>query len=86
VLTSDMAYVINDGDRQSDRFQHFIDMCVQAFNILRKNANLFINLFSLVSVCLPSCIVLIVEGSIVVINKSLNFVGLFLLSVKNLFM
>ncbi|XP_052235355.1 phosphatidylinositol 4-phosphate 3-kinase C2 domain-containing subunit beta-like isoform X2 [Dreissena polymorpha] len=47
VLTSDMAYVINDGDRQSDRFQHFIDMCVQAFNILRKNANLFINLFSL---------------------------------------
>ncbi|XP_052799554.1 phosphatidylinositol 4-phosphate 3-kinase C2 domain-containing subunit beta-like isoform X2 [Mya arenaria] len=47
VLTSDMAYVINDGDRQSDRFQHFIDMCVQAFNILRKNANLFINLLSL---------------------------------------
>ncbi|XP_053384190.1 phosphatidylinositol 4-phosphate 3-kinase C2 domain-containing subunit alpha-like isoform X3 [Mercenaria mercenaria] len=47
VLTSDMAYVINDGDRQSDRFQHFIDMCVQAFNILRKHANLFINLFSL---------------------------------------
>ncbi|XP_060563765.1 phosphatidylinositol 4-phosphate 3-kinase C2 domain-containing subunit beta-like isoform X2 [Ruditapes philippinarum] len=47
VLTSDMAYVINDGDRQSDRFQHFIDMCVKAFNILRRHANLFINLFSL---------------------------------------
>ena len=48
VLTSDMAYVINDGDRQSDKFQSFIDMCIEAFNILRKHANLFINLFSLV--------------------------------------
>ena len=49
MLTSDMAYVINDGDRQSDKFQHFVDMCCQAFNILRRHANLFINLFSLVS-------------------------------------
>ena len=49
VLTSDMAYVINDGDRQSDKFQHFVDISCQAFNILRKHANLFINLFSLVS-------------------------------------
>ena len=49
MLTSDMAYVINDGDRQSDKFQHFVDICCQAFNILRREANLFINLFSLVS-------------------------------------
>ena len=56
VLTSDMAYVINDGDRQSDKFQHFVDMCCQAFNILRKHANLFINLFSLVSITIFSVI------------------------------
>ena len=51
-----MAYVINDGDRQSDKFQHFVDMCCQAFNILRKHANLFINLFSLVSITIFSVI------------------------------
>ncbi|XP_066278621.1 phosphatidylinositol 4-phosphate 3-kinase C2 domain-containing subunit beta-like [Branchiostoma lanceolatum] len=47
VLTSDMAYVINDGDRPSTRFQDFVDLCCEAFNIIRKNANLFINLFGL---------------------------------------
>lgn len=48
VLTSDMAYVINGGERQSSRFQQFVDLCCQAFNILRKNANIFLSLFTLV--------------------------------------
>ncbi|KAL5007561.1 hypothetical protein ScPMuIL_016367 [Solemya velum] len=49
VLTSDMAFVINNGERAGDRFQHFVDICCQAFNILRRNANLFLSLFSLMS-------------------------------------
>ncbi|VDH91459.1 phosphatidylinositol-4-phosphate 3-kinase, partial [Mytilus galloprovincialis] len=49
VLTSDMAYVINNGEKQNNNFQEFVDMCCQAFNILRKNTNLFLNLFALLS-------------------------------------
>ncbi|CAG2244141.1 PIK3C2 [Mytilus edulis] len=49
VLTSDMAYVINNGEKQNNKFQEFVDMCCQAFNILRKNTNLFLNLFALLS-------------------------------------
>lgn len=29
VLTSDMAYVINGGDKPSQKFQHFVDICCQ---------------------------------------------------------
>lgn len=29
VLTSDMAYVINGGDKPSHKFQHFVDLCCQ---------------------------------------------------------
>ncbi|RWS05589.1 phosphatidylinositol 4-phosphate 3-kinase C2 domain-containing subunit alpha-like protein [Dinothrombium tinctorium] len=47
VLTSDMAYVINGGDKPSKQFQYFIDSCCQAFNIIRRHANLFLSLFSL---------------------------------------
>ncbi|XP_070200165.1 phosphatidylinositol 4-phosphate 3-kinase C2 domain-containing subunit alpha-like [Littorina saxatilis] len=49
VLTPDMAYVINDGGKQDDRFQQFIDLCCQSFNILRRHADLFRNLFMLMS-------------------------------------
>lgn len=49
VLTSDMMYVINGGDKNSSRFQQFTDLCCTAFNILRKNRNLFLNFFSLMS-------------------------------------
>lgn len=49
VLTSDMAYVINGGDKPSERFQYFVDLCCRAFNIIRRNSNLFINLFSLMT-------------------------------------
>ncbi|GBM21548.1 Phosphatidylinositol 4-phosphate 3-kinase C2 domain-containing subunit alpha [Araneus ventricosus] len=47
VLTSDMAYVINGGDKPSKKFQYFIDLCCQAFNIIRSHRNMFFNLFSL---------------------------------------
>ncbi|ESO86930.1 hypothetical protein LOTGIDRAFT_194469 [Lottia gigantea] len=49
VLTSDMVYVINDGEKQTGKFQHFIDLCSQAFNILRKHHDLFYSLFMLMS-------------------------------------
>lgn len=48
VLTSDMVYVINGGDKPSTKFQHFVDTCVEAFNIVRKHGNLLLNLFGLV--------------------------------------
>ncbi|XP_006865853.1 PREDICTED: phosphatidylinositol 4-phosphate 3-kinase C2 domain-containing subunit alpha [Chrysochloris asiatica] len=47
VLTSDMAYVINGGERPTIRFQLFVDLCCQAYNLIRKQANLFLNLLSL---------------------------------------
>lgn len=49
VLTADMAYVINGGDRPSKKFQTFIELCTMGFNIIRRNRNLFLNLFSLMS-------------------------------------
>uniref|UniRef100_A0A8C9SLC8 Phosphatidylinositol 4-phosphate 3-kinase C2 domain-containing subunit alpha n=1 Tax=Scleropages formosus TaxID=113540 RepID=A0A8C9SLC8_SCLFO len=47
VLTSDMAYVINGGERPTSRFQLFVDLCCQAYNLIRKHASLFLNLLSL---------------------------------------
>ncbi|KAM4617398.1 phosphatidylinositol 4-phosphate 3-kinase C2 domain-containing subunit alpha [Discoglossus pictus] len=47
VLTSDMAYVINGGEKPTSRFQLFVDLCCQAYNQLRKHTHLFLNLLSL---------------------------------------
>ncbi|XP_071472467.1 phosphatidylinositol 4-phosphate 3-kinase C2 domain-containing subunit alpha isoform X2 [Marmota flaviventris] len=47
VLTSDMAYVINGGEKPTIRFQLFVDLCCQAYNLIRKQTNLFLNLLSL---------------------------------------
>ena len=49
VLTPDMVYVINGGDKPTDKFHDFVDICCKAFNIIRKNGNLLLNLFTLVS-------------------------------------
>ena len=46
-FTPDFAYVM--GGVGSERFKRFEQLCAQAFNILRKEADLFINLFALVS-------------------------------------
>ena len=47
VLSSDMVYVINGGDKPSARFHYFIDLCCQAFNVIRKNRNLILHLLTL---------------------------------------
>lgn len=44
-----MAYVINGGDKPSAKFHYFVDLCCQAFNIVRKHGNLILHLFGLVS-------------------------------------
>lgn len=49
VLTSDMAYVINGGDKPSAKFHHFVDLCCQAFNVVRKHGNLLLHLFGLMT-------------------------------------
>jgi len=46
VLTPDFAYVM--GGEKGDNFALFIELCCRAFNILRKSANRFINLFAMV--------------------------------------
>uniref|UniRef100_A0A4W3IQD3 Phosphatidylinositol 4-phosphate 3-kinase C2 domain-containing subunit alpha n=1 Tax=Callorhinchus milii TaxID=7868 RepID=A0A4W3IQD3_CALMI len=47
VLTSDMAYVINGGEKPTSRFQLFVDLCCQSYNLIRKHASHFLNLLSL---------------------------------------
>uniref|UniRef100_A0AAQ4PQS4 Phosphatidylinositol-4-phosphate 3-kinase catalytic subunit type 2 alpha n=1 Tax=Gasterosteus aculeatus aculeatus TaxID=481459 RepID=A0AAQ4PQS4_GASAC len=49
VLTSDMAYVINGGERPTSRFQLFVDLCCQAYNLIRKHSGLFLNLLTLMT-------------------------------------
>ena len=47
VLTPDMAYVINQGEIMSSNFQHFVELCCEAYNIIRHNASLILNLLGL---------------------------------------
>lgn len=49
VLTTDMVYVINGGEKPSPRFQHFVDLCCSGFNVIRRNRNAFMNLFALMA-------------------------------------
>ena len=46
VLTPDMAYVM--GGRESEGWIKFVNLCCVAYNMLRKHANVFINLFAMV--------------------------------------
>lgn len=48
VLTPDMVYVINGGEKPTIQFQEFVDLCCQAFNVLRRNGNTLITLFEMV--------------------------------------
>lgn len=66
VLTSDMAYVINGGVKPSAKFHHFVDLCCQAFNIVRKNGNLILHLFGLV------CFVLFMHRIIITASATHN--------------
>nr|XP_032813894.1 phosphatidylinositol 4-phosphate 3-kinase C2 domain-containing subunit beta-like isoform X3 [Petromyzon marinus] len=47
VLTADMAYVMNGGDRPTSSFQQFVELCCQAYNAIRKHAGLLFNLLGL---------------------------------------
>lgn len=49
MFTSDMAYVINGGDKPSSRFHDFVDLCCEAYNLIRKHTHLFLNLLGLVN-------------------------------------
>lgn len=44
-----MAYVINGGDKPSSRFHDFVDLCCEAYNLIRKHTHLFLNLLGLVT-------------------------------------
>lgn len=50
VPPSEMVFVM--GGRESQQFQRFIRLCCRAFNIVRKHANVFTNLFAMVRVLL----------------------------------
>jgi phosphatidylinositol-4-phosphate 3-kinase len=47
VLTSDMAYVINEGDKATEYFSEFVELCCSAYNIVRRNYQTFFNLMLL---------------------------------------
>lgn len=57
VFTSDMAYVINGGDKPSSRFHDFVDLCCEAYNLIRKHTHLFLNLLGLVTHTNTHCLV-----------------------------
>ncbi|KAI5637162.1 phosphatidylinositol 3- and 4-kinase domain-containing protein [Phthorimaea operculella] len=49
VLTPDMVYVINGGERPTQRFQHFVELCCMAFNIVRAHHDHILDLFALMA-------------------------------------
>ena len=69
VLTSDMAFVINGGSESSKQFQSFVELCCQAFNIVRRHSNLFLSLFSLMtSASIPG----VTSESVKYVHKALS--------------
>ncbi|KAJ3603173.1 hypothetical protein NHX12_030916 [Muraenolepis orangiensis] len=78
VFTSDMAYVINGGDKPSSRFHDFVDLCCEAYNLIRKHAHLFLNLLGLMLSCgIPELSDLedlkLIESSLGSVATKLNF-------------
>ncbi|CAH0668895.1 unnamed protein product [Spodoptera exigua] len=49
VLTHDMVYVINGGERPTQRFQHFVELCCMAFNVVRAHHDHILDLFALMA-------------------------------------
>jgi phosphatidylinositol-4,5-bisphosphate 3-kinase len=45
VLTPEFAFVM--GGKDSDRFRYFVRLCCRAYNLVRRNSNLIINLFAM---------------------------------------
>jgi phosphatidylinositol-4-phosphate 3-kinase len=46
---ADMLHVINGGDKPTQKFHDFVDLCCKGFNLVRKNGNLLLNLFALMA-------------------------------------
>ena len=44
-----MMHVINGGDKPTQKFHDFVDLCCKGFNLVRKNGNLLLNLFALMA-------------------------------------
>ncbi|CAG9090354.1 unnamed protein product [Plutella xylostella] len=49
VLTHDMVYVMNGGDRPTQRFQHFVELCAAAFNVVRAHCAHLLDLLALMA-------------------------------------
>ncbi|XP_067936157.1 phosphatidylinositol 4-phosphate 3-kinase C2 domain-containing subunit alpha-like [Watersipora subatra] len=49
ILTKDMVYVINGSDKQGQNFQDFVDLCCEAFNIIREQADGLLTLLELMT-------------------------------------
>ena len=52
VLTPEFANVM--GSQSSDNFSTFVQLCCDGYNIIRRHANVFINLFAMVGKISPT--------------------------------
>jgi phosphatidylinositol kinase/protein kinase (PI-3 family) len=55
VFTPEYAHVM--GGPKDPKFERFLELCKRGYNILRRNANTFINLFAMVCVCVSGAAV-----------------------------